>query len=424
MKRVKILLFLVFSCVFLINALPAEAGVEKCTYGNETNVFDCQKCSGNWFIFQGESKTNEFYGHFLDFTNDATVSGSKVSVNIKKTRNGATNASRGQGMIGSVKLKFTATSDAETGKRTVTLKRIGGEDTFKLRVLPRAWVQGHSVAPLEGPFSEAIVTIRGKGLQNPWLQKVEFYIHPNHPIVDDNGVRYPDNSHPRITGKQILRTSSTETQIKLTFSTSLKEATVDIYLTGKNACDPLRAPSSVWGHLRRVKLKAVPYPYSRDNLVDSIEFKTSDSNPSRTSFEIGERFFARVHFKRPGKRCLITPATRGSRSGVQPPLSFPVHPAAGCEYFYWRMIQPNDFQEVQPTKYNSNTKNKLLIPSDNNKIDLHIVASVNPPHCPPVRGETRQCRVWMETWVQDPNTTRPPKYKKVEFFLNIPPQGN
>lgn len=417
-----LLFSLLFICVFFTSTISGYARIEDCREIRDTGGdFSCSKCNDRWYIYRGENKTFEFFGHWFDFIERIKSEGKIINRKIDTT-NGWDNNAEGHGMIGSIKIRFDAPVDAELGPQKVTMYNpIGGEEIFYLFVLPRALIREASVNTLEGSFSQAIVTIKGEGLQNAQLDPIyhtAFSLDPNHPIVDGNGERLSYDSAERLPTitTHIVHSESTEVKALIEFDRPLNEATIKLTLKA-NLCDPLNAQNS---GIVSVTLKAVPYPYNKPNYIQEIKFMIDDNSPQRDTFRVGEHFFARIIFKRPGRICFKP--IKGNVLNLDTVGNlWKGH--FGCDRFYWRMIQPNDFEGILPTIYDPNENNKVLIPAGDDKVDLHIFAPRNPAGCQPQVGFANDCRVWIQTWVGNTNTTTGDGYLKEVLYIRIPAIG-
>ncbi len=156
------------------------------------------KCGGVIAVKPGLSNNGTFFGDWYEFASSASVSGSGVTATLGTKMNGAQNNGRGEGMIGSVEIRISATENAAPGNRTLTIRfPNGGTDQFTINVIAMGSITGQTIPTLDLGFTRVRVVFTGTNLSGAnavFVRTVRDDFNPNSAVA---GGRFLEHSTRR-----------------------------------------------------------------------------------------------------------------------------------------------------------------------------------------------------------------------------------
>lgn len=377
-----------------------------------TSITGYPKCNGAPTVRQGSSTSGSVFGDWYENITSVTVSGSGVSVQIGEKRNGLQNSMAGNGMIGSIDLRFTATSGAAPGNRTVTLRwSDGGTQTFTLKVLGVARVTSVDVPSLQLGFTSVTITLRGENLANPIITPTAYDGNNFEPVVTAGGAARPGIS------ERIVSSSNTSVVVELLFAAPMEQAPVNIRLIGEYCSGYAPAIN------QRIVLKSAQ---------PSNPFITRITMPTQPNgVQIGSVATFEITLNKPAPQGLqlasggATSSTGGGASGI-PQIRPNIDPnqlrnfsrlVQGGTTIHWRLASPEIASAVPgDVSYSPGAVlNQMTVPGGEQikRFNLKIERM-------PTGANNRNASVVLQTWIGNTNKFTAPEYFEFRFTVIDP----
>lgn len=367
---------------------------------NRTEGFD--KCGGTISVKPGLSNIGTFFGDWYEFASSASVSGSGVTATLGTKMNGAQNSSRGEGMIGSVEIRITASDNAAAGNRTLTIRfPNGGTDQFTINVVAMGSITGQTIPTLDLGFTRVRVVFTGVNLSSAnsvSARTVQDAFNPNSAVA---GGQVP-GTHT----SQIVSSNGSSVTIDLLSNVGLEKITMDITIRGGSICDGYPTV----GLQRRITLQAAQ---------PSQPFITRISMPQQGgSVTLGSIANFEIQLNKPAPASPIKRLTT-----IRPVIGRPSFDFTQLGTFtqgtiiYWRVAPPESVEGVSgDVPYSRNVVlNQMVVPTGETikRFKLKIVAM-------PAGGGARQGTAILQTWIGNTNVNTAPEYFEFPFTIVNP----
>jgi hypothetical protein len=376
---------------------------------SQVEIVKCGTGSGNpgmgdYLIYQGETFEDCLvYGPGLITALGVNVSGSGVTAAI--TNRTAWAKKPGTLPQDKLQIRFTATSGAATGNRTVTINGPAWNGKFTIKIAPKAQVTSTEVPEPDISFNDNVdVLLKGQHLGN--IATVGAGIVS---AYDETGTQI-SNTAVSVTAALQNSVPHTDSQvmIRLNFSQQLSEANVKILLRGDPAkCGALRAfsnnPPPIYSQSYSqpapfeytVNIKAKP---SGQNFVKTITF------PYGSSIAVGSIATIQINLEKP-----VEPYTG------PPFMSMDGTASSQGAHVLWKLIPADAFEQAAGgSPYNPNGLNTLIIPGGNEFGQI----TVQVKNCPSTRSQSSTVKI--QTWRLNQSTNQPPHFKEQQFTINCP----